>query len=173
MKPMYPIVPVASQGVNQSNDARHNKVDPNSGGGPTQRTRRMVPSAKRGGFGQHGQARQADAANSHRGPTRAGASNPAGRGGTPGSFRPHAANPRGGGGVAARTEHRGMQRQFGQSGKTGVVNQYRNANPKPGAGNLSGRMARRIAGRFNNKSKGGNDTGIRGAFGSAPVQLSD
>jgi len=132
MKPMYPAVAMGSQGINPNNDNRHNKVEPtNQSGGPSTRTRKSIPPKSRGGVGQHGQRRTQGSMGGRSKPT---ASNPAGRGGKPGSFDPHKNNRNAGGGVAARTEHRGMPRNFGTSGKTGVVNDYANANPKPTAG---------------------------------------
>lgn len=177
VKPMYPAVDLQSTGINASNDSRHAKVEPtNRSGGPSTRTRRMIPPKNRGGFGQHGQRRAADAANSHRGPTRGSSGNPAGRGGTPVNMRPHTRVPGHGGapqGPGRGNVDFGRRGGFSQSGKSGVPNQYPNANPQIGTGNTGGRMAQRIAGRFSQKSKGARAMGITGAFGAAPVGMED
>ena len=160
-KPMYPVVPVASQGI-AGNDSRHNKRDANSGGGPAMRNRKRVPIAQRGGHGHSGHQHTAGSAS---GSPRATAGNPASRGGTPKSFHPDRNNPNQGGGVQTDPRHRGMQRQFGKSGQQGVPT-YPHANPQPGKGNTGGRMHKRVAGHFTNKTKGAG-----GGFGAPPVSL--
>lgn len=157
MKPMYPVVTVGSQSI-PGNDSRHNKVEStNKSGGPSVRTRRMIPPSKRGGSGHSGQ-RVVNRASMGRG--RQASGNPADRAGRVGSDTPDTRNPNGGGGVQTRPG-REMPRQFGKDGKEGVVNDYRHARPKPGAGNTGGRMHKRIAGKFQQKSK----------FGGGPVSL--
>lgn len=150
---MFPVVSVGSQGLNPGNDSRHNKVGGNQGGSPSTRTRKSIPNNQRGGHGQQGQRRTQGSMSGRPKPT---AGNPASRGGTPGSMHPHRNNPNKGGGVQVRPG-RDMQRQFGNPGQAGLPSAA--TNPKPGRGNLGGRMAKRVAGHFNQKSK----------FGSAPV----
>lgn len=177
MQPMYPAVEARSQGINPGNDSRHNKVEPtNRSGGPSTRTRRMIPPKNRGGFSQHGQARHDEAANSHRGATRGSSSNPAGRGSRPVNFTPHTrvpghgGSPQGPGRGSVSPSRRGGFTAFG---KDKVPNDYGHARPKLKAGNTSGRMAKRISGRFQQDSKGSRAMGITGAFGGAPVGLQD
>jgi hypothetical protein len=173
MKPMYPVVAMSSQGANPGNDSRHNKVEPtNRSGGPSTRTRRMIPPGNRGGTGHQGRDRTHVKVRMGQG--RATASNPATRGGRVGSETADTNNPNRGGGVQVRPG-RDMQRQFGQDGKAGVVNQYPHARPQAGAGNTSGRMAKRIGGKFRNKTKQGsnNNSGTRGSYGSMPVTVDD
>lgn len=162
MKTMYPTVTVGSQRL-EGNDSRHNKVDPNSGGGPTQRTRKMVPPAQRGGFGHHGQRVHVRASMPG---GRGGTGNPASRGGTPHSFHPETRNPNKGGGV--QTKHMNVQRQFGHHGQVGVP-QYPHSRPQPSAGNVAGRAHKRIAGHFTQRTKGAG--GNTGKYGGPPVRL--
>src|SRR5882757_4752963 len=154
-KPFYPVVTMHSQGI-AGNDDKHNKRDANSGGGPAMRNRKRVPVASRGGHGHSGQQHTGGSMSGSPKPT---ASNPAGRGSVPNSFHPDRNNPNKGGGVQVDPRHRGMQRQFGTSGQQGAVADYPHSNPKPGAGNMSGRMAKRVAGHFTNKTKKGGGTG--------------
>lgn len=152
-RPMYPVVTASSQGI-AGNDSKHNKRDPNKGGGPAFRNRKSISNAQRGGTGHQGQQRTSGSMSGTPKPT---ASNPAGRGSSPGSMRPDVRNPNRGGGVQTDPRHRGMTRQFGTPGQRGLPSAA--SNPKPGRGNVGGRMHKRIAGHFNNKSK----------FGSMPV----
>lgn len=170
MHPMFPVVPMASQGVNPGNDSRHNKVEPtNRSGGPGLRNRKKVPPAVRGGFSQHGQARTDQARNSPHGKSRGSSGIPASRGGTPVHFRPESRVP-GHGGSPQHRGGAGSGANFGQDGKAGVVNQYPNANPGPaGPGNTGGRMHRRIAGNFRQKTKQSSSGGLSGAFGAMPI----
>lgn len=167
-----PVNPVVNRNLGlPGNDSRHNKPDPNRGGGPTIRTRKPVPPVHRGGFGQHGQKRYVKAP---MGGGRGSAGNPASRGGTPKSFRPHTNNPNSGGGVQVRDNMdtvagRGGFGNTGQSGVPGV-----RTNPQPGPGNLGGRMAKRVTGRFNQASKGskaGTVGRAGGKWGGPPVRL--
>lgn len=159
------------KGAKIDNDANHGRLDPNSGGGPTITNRQRVPDAHRGGPYQSGQ-RQYSRTSIHGG--RGGSDNPAGRGGMPSvgrqSFPSETRNPNGGGGPQVRSNipppaNRGGFGHTGQSGVPGV-----RTNPQPGAGNTAGRMAKRIAERFNNKSKGPRATGNVGSYGDrAPI----
>ena len=162
-KTMYPVVTAGSHRI-EGNDARHNKPDLNSGGGPTQRTRKMIPPAKRGGFGHHGHQHTAGSMSGTAKPT---AGNPASRGGTPHSFHPEARNPNAGGAVQVKPG-RNMPRQFGTHGQAGVPS-YPHAQPQPSAGNTGGRMHRRIAGNFTQRTKGAG--GNTGKYGGPPVRL--
>lgn len=163
MKTMYPVVTAHSQRL-EGNDSRHNKLDPNTGGGPTQRTRKMVPPAQRGGFGHQGQRVHVRAPMPGGRPA---AGDPASRGGTPHSFHPNVNNPNKGGAVQVRPG-RDMPRQFGKHGQVGVPS-YPHAQPQPSAGNTGGRMHKRVAGHFTQKTKqaGGNT----GKYGGPPVRL--
>jgi len=59
--------------------------------------------------------------------------------------------------------------QFGKSGQQGVPS-YSHANPKPAAGNTSGRSYRLIAGRFKRAAMGARSSqGSTGKYGAAPV----
>lgn len=163
MKPLYaPTVIAGSQSGIPGNDSRHNKVEPtNKSGGPSIRTRRMIPPANRGGTGHQGRDRTHVKA--RMGGGRSTASNPAGRAGAVGSETADTRNPNAGGGV--QTRRLNVQRQFGKSGKDGVVNDYAHSKPGPaGKGNVSGRMSKRVSGHFNNRSKKSS-----GAFGGGPV----
>lgn len=161
--PMYPVVTAGSQGI-AGNDSRHNKRDLNKGGGPAFRNRKSITPAKRGGFGHSGHQHTGGSMSGTPKPT---ASNPAARGHTPHSFHPDTDNPNRGGGVQVRPG-REMGRQFGMSGQMGVPT-IPHANPQPSAGNVSGRMHKRIAGNFTNKTKGAR--GNTGKYGGPPVRL--
>jgi hypothetical protein len=173
-----PVNPVVNRNLGMpGNDSRHNQVDFNRGGGPTTRTRRKVPPANRGGFGQHGQAPTSQARASMGG-GRGSAGNPASRGNVrPAgrqSFPSEVRNPNQGGGPQVRSNmdavrHRGG---FGNTGQRGVPTVA--TNPKPGPGNLGGRMHKRIAGRFQQASKGsraGTQARAAGKWGGPPVRL--
>jgi len=154
------------------NDSRHNKPDPNRGGGPSIRNRKKVAPVHRGGFGQHGQQRFVKT--KFTGGGKPGAGNPADRGGTPKSFKPHANNPNAGGGVQVRDSMDTVTGRggFGNSGQVGVPGVR--SNPQPSGGNVGGRMAQRVTGRFNNKSKGskaGSQAAAGGKWGGPPVRL--
>ena len=162
------------KGARIDNDSSHNFTDPNSGGGPAApvvRNAKQVSNAHRGGPYQSGQ-RQYSNTNIHGG--RGGSGNPASRGGMPSvgrqSFPSETRVPGHGGSPQTRTNipppaGRGG---FGHSGQIGVPGVR--TNPQPGAGNMSGRMAKRITGRFNNKSKGVTGTGKVGSYGDrAPI----
>ncbi len=151
------------------NDKSHGFTDPNKGGGPAApvvRNAKRVPPAQRGGPFQSGLKQYAST--SIRG-TRGSAGNPADRGGTPVNMRPHTRVPGHGGSPQVRdnmdtVRHRGG---FGHSGQQGVPSAA--TNPKPSSGNVGGRMAKRITGRFNNKSKGARATGVVGDYGRNPI----
>lgn len=157
------------KGSKLDNDMSHGFTDPNSGGGPAApvvRNAKPIPPASRGGPYQSGQ-RQYSRTNMHGG--RGSAGNPAGRGGMPSvgrqSFPSETRVPGHGGSPQTRSNipppsGRGG---FGHSGQVGVPTVA--TNPKPGAGNMAGRMAKRITGRFNNKSKGAKSTGVIGDYG--------
>lgn len=163
-------------GSRVDNDASHAFTDPNKGGGPAApvvRNFKPVPPAHRGGPFQSGQRQYSNT--SIRG-TRGSAGNPASRGNltpvgrqsTPSETRVpgHGGSPQTRSNIPPPSNRGG----FGHSGKTGAVNQYANANPKPGTGNTAGRMAKRITGRFNNASKGPKAGGNVGSYGDrAPV----
>ncbi len=164
------------KGAKIDNDGSHNFTDLNSGGGPAApvvRNAKAIPNAHRGGPYQSGQ-KQYSRTNIHGG--RGSSGNPANRGSVPPvghqSFPSETRVPGHGGSPQQRTNLPPVtgRGSFGNSGKTGVVNQYANANPKPGAGNVTGRMHKRIAGRFTNKTKGATGTGKVGSYGDrAPI----
>lgn len=167
-----PINPVVNRNLGlPGNDNRHNQTDPNRGGGPTLRTRKKVAPAVRGGFGQHGQKRFVKAP---MGGGKSGTGNPAKRGGSPVNMNPDTRNPNKGGGVQVRDTMDTVAGRggFGNSGQVGVPGVR--TNPSPGAGNAGGRMAQRVTGRFNNKSKGsraGSTAPQGGKWGGPPVRL--
>lgn len=170
-----PVNPVVNRNLSMAgNDDRHDQRDPNRGGSPTLKSRKKVAPAQRGGFGHQGQRVHVRAAMPG---GRPGAGNPADRGSVRPvgrqSFTPEQRNPNKGGGVQVRTPGLGPARGGGfgaqPNGKDGTVSDYGHANPPMTAGNTSGRMATRITGRFNNKSKGvGGNTG---KYGGPPVRL--
>ena len=157
------------KGARLDNEGSHNFTDPNKGGGPAApvvRNAKKVPPASRGGVYQSGLRMYANT--SIRG-TRGSAGNPASRGSvTPvgrQSFPSETRVPGHGGSPQVRdnmdtVRHRGGFGHTGQSGVPGV-----RTNPQPGTGNTAGRMAKRITGRFNNKSKGAKSTGVIGDYG--------
>jgi hypothetical protein len=162
------------KGAFLDNDSSHNFTDPNSGGGPAApvvRNAKAVPPAHRGGPYQSGQ-RQYSRTNMRGG--RGGTANPASRGGMPSvgrqSFPSETRVPGHGGSPQTRSNipapaNRGGFGHTGQSGVPGV-----RTNPQPGAGNMAGRMAKRITGRFNNSSKGKKAGGTVGSYGDrAPI----
>lgn len=164
------------KGAKLDNDSSHNFADPNGGGGPAApvvRNAKPIPNAHRGGPYQSGQRQYTST--SIRG-TVGGKGNPAGRGNVSPvgrqSFPSETRVPGHGGSPQQRTNLPSVAGRggFGNDGKSRTVNQYANANPKPGAGNVGGRMATRITGRFNNKSKGTKSTGTVGSYGDrAPI----
>jgi hypothetical protein len=162
------------KGAKLENDDSHGFTDPNSGGGPAApvvRNAKRVPDAHKGGPYQSGQ-KQYTSTSIHGG--RGGSGNPASRGGMPSvgrqSFPSETRLPGHGGSPQTRSNiappaNRGG---FGHSGQQGVPGVR--TNPQPGAGNVGGRMAQRITGRFNNSSKGKRSGGTVGSYGDrAPV----
>jgi hypothetical protein len=163
------------KGSKLDNDKSHGHTDPNSGGGPAApvvRNAKSISNARRGGPYQSGQ-RQYSTTDIHGG--RGGSGNPANRGGMPSvgrqSFPSETRVPGHGGSPQTRSNipppsNRGG---FGQSGQTKVITGP-SSNPQPSVGNTSGRMATRITGRFNQKSKGAKAGGNVGSYGDrAPV----
>lgn len=153
------------------NDDSHNFTDPNSGGGPAApvvRNSNAVPNAQRGGAFQSGKKQYARTG-IHGG--RGGSGNPASRGGMPSVGRqsfPSESRVPGHGGSPQHRGGAGTSQGFGTSGQVDVPGVR--SNPQPGAGNTGGRMAKRITGRFNNKSKGQRATGTVGSYGDrAPI----
>lgn len=150
------------------NDDRHNLTDSNGGGSPALGSRQRIPDAHRGGPYQSGQRQYATASIPG---TRGSAGNPASRGNlTPVGRQstPSEARVPGHGGSPQHRGGAGTGTGFGDSGQMGVPGVR--SNPQPGAGNVSGKMATRIAGRFNNKSKGAKATGTIGSYGDrAPI----
>lgn len=171
---MYPVVTAHSQGL-PGNDSKHNKTDLNRGGGPAFRNRKKVPPVHRGGFGQHGQKRYVKPS---MGGGRSGTGNPADRGSVRPvgrqSFPSEVRNPNQGGAPQVRDNMDTVRGRggFGHSGQQGVPGVR--TNPKPGRGNLGGRMAKRVTGRFNQASKGskaGSMGRAGGKWGGPPVRL--
>lgn len=159
------------KGARIDNEGSHNFTDPNSGGGPggtLKHNVKRVPDAHKGGPYQPGQKQYAST--SIRG-TKGSTGNPASRGGMPSVGRqsfPSETRVPGHGGSPQHRGGTGMARQFGSSGQVGVPGVR--TNPKPGVGNVGGRMAKRITGRFNNSSKGKRATGTVGSYGDrAPI----
>lgn len=152
------------------NDDSHNFTDPNKGGGPAApvvRNAKKVPNAHRGGPYQSG-VKQYVSTSIHGG--RGGSGNPASRGGSVQHETADTRNPGHGGSVQTRDNMDTVSGRggFGNTGHQGVPTAA--TNPKPGAGNMAGRMAKRITGRFNNKSKGATGTGRVGSYGDrAPI----
>ena len=153
-----------AKGAKLDNDAHHNFEDPNGGGGsaaPVVRNSLRVSTNHRGGFGSRGTARVPRTSLSGRG----GTGNPANRGGFQSegrnSFTPEARVPGHGGSPQVRDNMNNVSGRggFGNSGQRNVPS-YTHANPSPGAGNLSGRMAARIAKHFDNKSKHNPNRGV-------------
>lgn len=168
-----PVNPVVNRNLGlPGNDDRHNQKDYRGGGGPTNKKLRTIPPAKRGGFGQHGQ-KVSPTARAKMGSGRPSAGNPATRGSVRPvgrqSFPSETRNPNSGGGVQVRDNMDTVSGRggFGTSGQVDVPGVR--TNPQPSAGNLGGRMAKRVIGRFNNKSKGAG--GNSGKYGGPPVRL--
>lgn len=163
------------KGAVLDNDKSHAFTDPNGGGGPAapvKRNFKPIPPAHRGGPYQSGQRQYTNT--SIRG-TKSSASNPASRGGMPSVGRQSTPSetrvPGHGGSPQTRSNipppsGRGG---FGHHGQ-GNLPSYPHGRPQPSAGNVGGRMAKRITGRFNNKSKGQRATGTVGSYGDrAPI----
>jgi hypothetical protein len=156
------------------NDSSHGFKDPNGGGGPASpvvRNSKKIPDAQRGGSFQSGNKSYART-NIHGG--RSGSGNPAGRGGMPSegrqSFPSETRNPNGGGGVQVRNNFPPVSGRggFGNGGQSGLPSSA--SSTRPGTGNTGGKMAKRITGHFNNKSKGPNASGNVGSYGDrAPI----
>lgn len=163
------------KGARIDNDSSHGFTDPNKGGGPAApvvRNAKRVPDAHKGGPYQSGQ-KQYVSTGIHGG--RGGSGNPADRGGMPSvgrqSFPSETRVPGHGGAPQVRDNMDTVAGRggFGHSGQTGLPS-YGATNPKPGAGNMGGRMAKRITGRFNNASKGPKAGGNVGSYGDrAPI----
>lgn len=162
------------KGAKLENDSSHGYTDPNSGGGPAApvvRNAKRVPDASKGGPFQSGQRQYASTSirgtrGSAGSPASRGSITPVGRQSTPSETRV----PGHGGSVQVRDnmDTVGGRGGFGHSGQVGVPGVR--TNPKPGAGNMAGRMATRITGRFNNASKGKRSTGTVGQYGDrSPV----
>lgn len=164
----WPAMQVPKGAKIDGNDDRHNIADDNGGGSPTLASRKSVPDAHRGGPYQSGQKQYRTTSISG---TRGSAGNPASRGSLPPVGRqstPSETRVPGHGG-SPQTRGLQVQRQFGKHGQDGVPS-YPHSQPQVGAGNVSGRMAKRISGRFNNKSKGAKSGGNVGSYGDrAPI----
>lgn len=162
------------KGAKLDNEKSHAHLDPNKGGGPAApvvRNFKSIPNAQRGGTGHDGRDRMAKRTPPLGG--RGSSGNPASRGNLRPegrqSFPSETRNPGHGGSPQVRDNMDTVSRRggFGDPGQVGVPGVR--SNPKPGPGNTSGRMARRITGRFNNASKGAG-TGVKGSYGDrAPV----
>lgn len=169
--PPFPIGPKTGMGI-PGNENFHNKLDPNSGGGPQggKGFRGSVAPAKRGGFGHNGQQ---VAQRASMGGGRGSSGNPASRGGSIGSMQPdkriagHGGSPQTRSNIPAPANRGG----FGHSGQRGVPGVR--SNPQPSAGNTSGRSYKLIAGRFKRGPMGAQasqgDAMSGGRYGSAPV----
>jgi hypothetical protein len=151
------------KGAKLDNDAHHGRRDPNGGGSPTITNRKMVPDASKGGAYQSGVKQYANTS-IHGG--RSGTGNPASRAGAIQHDTADTRVPGHGGSPQQRSNMPPVTGRggFGNDGTAGLPS-YGPSNPQPGAGNLSGKMATRIVGRFNNKSKGANATGVVGSYG--------
>lgn len=170
--PPFPTGPKTGMGI-PGNDSRHNFTDPNQGGGPRPGNK-TVPASQKGGFGHQGRDRVHVRAGMSG--ARAGSGNPASRGGfngqaRGGSFNPesrisaHGGSPQTRSNIPAPANRGG----FGHSGQQGVPGVR--SNPQPGAGNLAGRSAKLITGRFNRKAMGAQpgQGDAMGSYGSPPV----
>lgn len=165
------------KGSKLDNERSHGHADPNGGGGPAApvvRNAKRIPTASRGGVGHQGRDRMAVRTPGLAG--RSGSGNPASRGRLSPvgrqSFPSETRVPGHGGSPQVRDSLDTVSGRggFGNSGQRNVPGVR--TDPKPGAGNASGKMFRRIAGRFNNRSKGSRntDTGVKGSYGDrAPV----
>lgn len=148
------------------NDNRHNLADDNAGGSPRGgKGTKSIPAAQRGGFGHQG--RDIVAQRASMGGGRSGSGNPASRGGSVGNFQPDR-RVAGHGGSPQGAQRMPNAHGFGKSGQSGVPS-YPHANPKPGPGNIAGRTAKLIAGRFNRKAQGAAATKEKGRYGGNPV----
>lgn len=157
MAAKWPAFGSTPKGSKLDNDKNHGHTDPNSGGGPTIRKRQHIPNASRGGPYQSGQRSYGGSASGNsRGPS----GNPASRGGAAiVSMQPDDNNPNPGGApgmadaLGGDFAARGGTLAHGQAGVPGGHNTNVPAQTtRPG--NTGGKMHRRIAGHFNNKSKG-------------------
>lgn len=155
------------------NDRSHNFTDPNKGGGPAApvvRNSKKIPPAHRGGPYQSGIKQYANT-NIHGG--RGGSGNPASRGSVRPvgrqSFPSETRVPGHGGSPQVRDSMDTVAGRggFGHSGQRGVPTVA--TNPKPGSGNMRGRMYKRIAGRFKQDTKGAKATGVIGEYGRNPI----
>ena len=163
MRPKYPAI--AGQMDVPGNDSKHNKTDPNQGGGPRHNPAH-IPPAKRGGTGHQGRDIVTHRASMSGG--RGSSGNPAARGATPGSFHPEA-RIAGHGGSPQHKGGAGSHQGFGTSGQQGVPSGA-HADPQPGQGNTSGTSYRMIAGRFKRAAMGARSSqGSSGSYGGSPV----
>lgn len=164
-KPRWPAMHSPGMIDVPGNDSRHNLTDANKGGSP-RNVSKSVPTAQRGGFGQNGRDKVVVKAGMAGG--RAGAGNPASRGGTPNGINSEARIP-GHGGSPQHRGGAGTGRNFGVSGQQSVPT-GKASNPQPGAGNTSGTSYRMIAGRFQRAAMGAKPTSSNsGKYGGAPV----
>jgi len=151
--------------ISPGNDTRHNLTDSNKGGSPRPGDRR-VPPAIRGGVGHNG--RDIVAQRASMGGGRSGSGNPATRGRQVTHETAQTRIP-GHGGSAQGAERFPAAHQFGKSGQQGLPSGP-HANPKPTAGNTSGRSYRLIAGRFKRAAMGARASqGSTGKYGSPPI----
>lgn len=166
MSARYPAMQTPAGSMIAGNDDRHNLPDDNMGGSPRGgKGTKNIPPAQRGGFGHQG--RDIVAQRAPMGGGRSGSGNPAGRGGIIGNMQPDK-RVAGHGGSPQGAQRMASAHQFGQSGQRNVPS-YPHANPKPGPGNLAGRSAKLIAGRFNRKAMGAKATKESGKYGGNPV----
>ena len=158
------------KGAKIDNEGSHNFTDPNGGGGPAApavRNFKSIPNAQRGGPYQSGKKQYARAS-IHGG--RGSSGNPANRGNISPvgrqSFPSETRDPNSGGGVQVRDNLDTVKGRggFGNDGTSGLPMMSK-SNPTPGAGNLGGKMAKRVVGRFNNSSKGPKSGGTVGSYG--------
>lgn len=166
--PKYPAVMAPKGSLIAGNDDRHNLADDNQGGSPRGGAgTKRVALAQRGGVGHQGRDRVHQRAQMPAG--RGSRGNPAARGGTPVHMRPdqrvpgHGGSPQKRGNIPAP---RGGG--FGRHGQENVP-QYPHSQPKPSAGNTSGRSYQLISGRFKRKAMGAKPSGDSGKYGSPPV----
>lgn len=178
MSAKWPAFGSSPKGAKLDNEKSHGHTDPNSGGGPAApvvRNAKRVPDAQRGGPYQSG-IRQYASTSIHGG--RGGSGNPADRGSitpvgrqsTPSEVR----NPNGGGGPQERsalssgTQYRGGLMEHGQADVPGGHSTSVPSHAS-GPGNTGGKMYKRIAGNFTNKTKGANSSGTIGSYGRNPI----
>ena len=173
MSARWPAFTSSPKGAKLDNEKSHAHLDPNKGGGPAApvvRNAKHVPNASRGGPYQSGQRQYSNT--SIRG-TSGSAGNPATRGSTPIAMSPDMNNPNPGGAPAMTSAIGGDYSARGGSlshGQEGVPGGHQTGVPamltKPG--NTGGRMHRRIAGNFTNKTKGvSGSKGTVGSYGKA------